>query len=503
MKILSATLFLVGFLWLPSFAQSKMVHHTEAMIQSKPEDVTFLSNPMYAFLLGANEEKPGVWRRTISITNLRNQEIKQIDFKTLGKGKTELFGHHITRTSLVFFEHFYDKKEQQYTLAAHQLDLRAFEIKTIRVLQEKTDVFNRQVKFAKNSRGEQYALYSLIDNGDHTLATTHFLDGEYKIRQTQTSKFKRKLAKSFDWQLLMNNAGHLIMIHKLDEEQKGSVYVYHLIDNRSSDKRSDDLRILYDDNEKHQIHDVKFYFNDESVLEIMALASVRKEEQTHKQVIFQNFHPAKGVVMFDYSVDLFTTMDLKLHSFLPINEEFSIIVTQSEKPTRNIAQRNQSIRDEQNRSSRTERQPKEEILTVYYIHNQKGILWREHINLLSIEANPLLKSFDPQMFDYSFWSDSQSFYAFFNTFKSVEAQQEGDNKIQRRSDSNAPQSGLTPSILVFDLNSGNSKERRIPMMEEMSKYHALPSTLNINTPRYFVALAQVGANSFLPVQVFL
>ena len=498
MKILFTCLALMSVVGSFCLTQVRMQPLSSAMIKSNPENVVFTSNESHAIIVGAFDIRPGVLTRTISVTNLLDLTSNLVEFKTTTSDDADLFGHHITESSFVFFENIYDAKQQTSSVVLHELDLRTFELKQHDIYKDKKAFIKPQFRFVNNANSPTSALYSLAHNRNRVLAEVYFLTDNFKIQRTETAEFKASLDASYDWKLEMNSVGELLMIHKQLPEGKGSTIFYHFMNKSKTDGAEESLGVLFS-HESTQIEDVKIHLNDESLVEFTALSIENRGQVARKNVLFITFNPAKGAPISETSFELKIGNNPRLHTFLPLNEKFSIVITKSDQigSAQAAAARTVSDLSANNRSDRHAKQ----VLTIFYIHNQKGVLHQNMINLDFDYTKLGDKIYSEQAFDYSFWSDGRVLFALHNTMNPHDAQSETSNIITRGSEENQSKSVLMPSLSYFIIDSGLSKESESIPGVRMNQNQLLPSTFQIHSTKMAVVLAQTEQQVFVPVKI--
>jgi hypothetical protein len=493
------TLFLASVLLLGiithSWAQHKVEHFPKAQLESQPNDLLTFSNEEYIVLVGAHPTDDGVNMYSMSWSNIRTQVSGSIQLKGQNTNKSTFYGHHFNRDVFAFFEETYDQNQRVYILVLHELYLLKGVVTNRVIHRDVNDVAHKKSYFAKPSHGKFFINYEIVKRKTGEQYTKIYsLDYEYKIKELATLQIKEKLDLDFNNVLQLTDNGDVLAVLKINNEKEGNrlVYQYGNILEGNTDAFSE-FRTLFHEKEI-QIHDFKVYLNQESIVEFVGLYNKKGNEGMQTRMLVRYFHPLKERLLVDKDFEVGPIQDLRMHSLVPINDQFFVLVTQTKINTAKPDQKEvrKSISLTQATSIANTAVPNQEGIHVAYVHLQKGVIWKKILNynekFHSVEANI-------NALDYFFWSDGTNLYALHNMLP------EKSNTTTNDAKSVTIEGVLNTGLQIFNLNSGESKVLPISIEEAVERFTVLPGLSKITSVDYLSTVAQIDKKTFYPILI--
>lgn len=482
-----------------SWSQSKSVHFYDAKVESQPEHLLSFTNEEYVVLVGKNEVKKDLFMYNVSWVNIRNNETGSQQIRCRDRMNPTLFGFHYNRDGFAFFEEVTNEKEKLSTLLLHELHLQKGVISNRLIHSEPLDYVNKKSYFAGTTHGKFSAIYALVQFKDGTNSSkTYSLNYEYKVIDVKTTPIKDGLDLEFKTIAQLSESGSLLTVvqTKNDKEANKLMFQYGNVLEAGGDGFNE-FRSLF--NEKNKvIHDFKVYVNEESIIEFVGLYNFKSDKGMTTRMVVRYFHPLKERFLVDKDFDMNAPQDLTLHSLLPMDNDFFVVVTKTNNAEKKSAQKDTKQALSLSPAERLKgAESKGEVgLLVNYIHIEKGIVWKESLkNEISL-SRPELAEMNPKVFDYYFWSDGQFLYALHHFVPEKKSSVSSDIKSSTLSD------GMELGVLMMDLNTGQSRVKLIDVDERVKKYALLPSYSALTTMKFLTTIIQIDKKTFYPIQLF-
>ena len=468
-----------------SNAQNKCLHHQMATFEAQSESIKTYLNENYVVVFNSKEDKSGVKQHSVSWSHSNTDRGATIPVAPMQKGNTKFFGFHLTGESFHFFEAHVDSTKAQ-VLTLHSLNLVRQKTVKREIYKDKSLSNSTSYRYIQNSNSEYSILYFLKDASN---VSVHVLDNDYNITSTSNYRFKTGINKDFNFSVSINNAGDVYAVHQMKSE-KETFLVSHYCNVFEPRETDLELRPIYKE-KSLKVTDYRASIDDNSMVRFLALGSITLEKTTTPRIVSVDYHPNKEKVRKELDLTIKSLGNLTLSHYLPINEDHCILAVESSSNNQTS-----SPSDKKNNVG-----PKSsEVVTLYFINHQKGIIWQQDILPAQKGSDPFAARLFPGTFTQYFWSDGSNLFALYYSATHPQKDKARDNSSVK---GELASSRLTLNLQKFDLSSGSNTTSTIQLDDRAAKNHIIPELTNITTMEYFVSILQLEGNKYCPIQVFL
>lgn len=485
------------FLVHSAFSQKKTHHFSNSTFESKANRIKTYLNDDYYVVMTENHLQPGQVQHELRVVDLKRRDVIQVVFEGENKLTPKLFGFHLEQASFSFLEENYSDIQKVHSLTLHTYLIGKKSWSSKRIFKERSDQPKRQYKFVRTMADKVPILYLLQeDKQANAQASVLIFDADFNLTSRRDYKFNESINLSFDWTLISNNSGDILAVQQVLDSREGNYLACHYVNVLQESDDENVLKPIYKIRNAY-IQEYKVTMKDDGIVDFIGLMDqVIGRIGGTTEILVRRFHPLKATDVFNQQFVLKKNNGYLIHSYLPLNEEYSAMIVQ-EVNSRANAKPNENART----SAELPAQSKGAFI-VMYLHNQKGVVWQEQLTDGSDHSNVMFTRLYPNIFEPYFWSDGSNLYALYNTsLKTSNAGQISQSGIKTNNSTSQQPDALVSKLKQFDLSNGHS--RWIDLLERDHKTLLFPLSSKLTQLDYLMSLVQVEPNKFYPVHIYL
>lgn len=494
---------LLFFVSIYCIAQGKYLHIPEATVQSANDDLKIFTSDRYTILYGVHEhlkEKKDAKQHTITWIENASRRTSKVVIDPVGDKNPNFFGFHLKENMFSFFEDIYDSEKEAYTLILHTFYPGRDKIVQKRVISETAKTRSINYRYAHVDHGKFSALAALNQNksGQQSISITVF-SRDHEVMSRQHYLFSEKLNNSFDWTLNLNSRGQLLAVFQIKGEKGLDYLAYTSVNVLEEAKDRLTFTPLYSD-KGLQMNDFKVFLDDNGVVEFMGVYSQKSQKGVSNKIMFRNLLLEKDSLLLDNVFDLDNGKDLKLDTYLAMNDTYSIVMFNEREPNQiNTSASKTSAKNE----PASEKHGNKQTLVIYYINNQKGVIWQNKNELTVPESVIRQQNLHHQAFKNYAWSDGTKLYIYFN---GLATENQSPSTVSAEFSSQGSRGAISkwyPMLKAYDLLEGKSSSIALPINSRDQILYGLTGMSSITPMKYLISLVQTESNTFYPIQLFI
>jgi len=324
---------LVNFVFLTSAQVTDDID--KSTIDNNIDNLEMFSNKQYSIIFEKVKKKDQVNQYYINLLTHQSQSSKKVLISGINKSNPYFFGHHLTRNEFRFFESVYDAAKKTRTIFLHTYNYENGELKNrnIHNYQDKNKE-NPTFTFTATAQADFSAIYIFrsanLENKSESQII--YMDLNSSKIDSKTMIFEEKLAGDSPHSVHLNRRGTLSAVHQINVKKDVIQTAIFKIDctNLKENKLS---KIVLFENEDRYFSTHKSYIDETQTIQIIGIVKTNSDE---RKTNFMRLavHGDQGVVANSDPLDIRIKSGLKLHSWLTLSNDISIIVlSRNEKIT--------------------------------------------------------------------------------------------------------------------------------------------------------------------------